>query len=144
MPEYRFNAIASNGKTVIGIVHSPNIFIARQKIREIIQKNKLRLRSIEKKSTFLYKVKKAGLPKPVIGEQKAYTASEVQQALQKLGYEVIYVRKKLLDLQLKPPTSEIVSFVRISADLLREKMSYGEILTTDDQRCYKQSFARCT
>ncbi len=128
MPEYRFNAIASNGKTVIGIVHSPNIFIARQKIREIIQKNKLRLRSIEKKSTFLYKVKKAGLPKPVIGEQKAYTASEVQQALQKLGYEVIYVRKKLLDLQLKPPTSEIVSFVRISADLLREKMSYGEIL----------------
>lgn len=128
MPEYRFNAIASNGKTVIGIVHSPNIFIARQKIKEIIQKNRLRLRSVEKKSTFLYKVKKAGLPKPIIGEQKAYSASEVQQALQKLGYDVIYVRKKLLDLQLKPPTSEIVSFVRISADLLREKMSYGEIL----------------
>lgn len=128
MPEYRFNAIATNGKTVIGIVHSPNIFVAKQKIKEIINKNKLRLRSIERKSTFIYKARKTGSPKPILGEQKAYTANEVEQALQKLGYDVIYVRKKLLDLQLKPPTSEIVSFVRISADLLREKMSYGEIL----------------
>ncbi len=128
MPEYRFNAISPSGKTVVGIVYSPNIFSAKSKINEIIQKNKLRLRSIEKKSTFLYKAKKSGISKPVFGEQKAYNASEVEQALQKLGYEVIYVRKKLFDFQLKPPTSEIVSFVRISADLLREKMSYGEIL----------------
>lgn len=128
MPEYRFNAISSTGKTVVGIVYSTNIFSAKNKINEILQKNKLRLRSIEKKSTFLYKAKKSGIAKPIIGEQKAYNASEVEQALQKLGYEVIYVRKKLFDFQLKPPTSEIVSFVRISADLLREKMSYGEIL----------------
>ncbi len=128
MPEYRFNAISPSGKTVVGIVYSPNIFSAKSKINEIIQKNKLRLRSIEKKSTFLYKAKKSGISRPVFGEQKAYNASEVEQALQKLGYEVIYVRKKLFDFQLKPPTSEIVSFVRISADLLREKMSYGEIL----------------
>lgn len=128
MPEYRFNAIAPTGKTVIGIVQSPNIFVAKQKIKEIIQKNKLRLRSIERKSTYIYKARKTGSAKPIIGEQKAYSAKEVEQALQKLGYDVLFVRKKILDLQLKPPTSEIVSFVRISADLLREKMSYGEIL----------------
>ncbi len=128
MPEYRFNAISPTGKTVIGIVQSSNVFAAKQKIKEIIQKNNLRLRSIERKSTFIYKARKSGSPKPIIGEQKAYSAKEVEQALQKLGYDVIFVRKKLLDLQLKPPTSEIVSFVRISADLLREKMSYGEIL----------------
>lgn len=128
MAEYRFNAISPNGKTVVGIIHSPNIISARQKIKEIVQKNKLRLRSIEKKSTFIYKAKKPGTSKPIVGEQKAYNASEVEQALRKLGYEVVYVRKKLFDLQAKPPTSEIVSFVRISADLLREKMSYGEIL----------------
>ncbi|MCX8056635.1 MAG: type II secretion system F family protein [Ignavibacteria bacterium] len=128
MPEYRFNAISPTGKTVIGIVHSSNIIAARQKIKEIVEKNKLRLRSIEKKSTFIYKARKPGLSKPIVGEQKAYASSEVEQALIKLGYEVIYVRKKLFDLQTKPPTSEIVSFVRISADLLREKMSYGEIL----------------
>lgn len=128
MAEYRFSAISPSGKTVVGIVHSSNIFNAKQRINEIARKNQLRIRSIEKKSTFLYKAKKIGVSKPILGEQKAYTAEEVKQALQKLGYEVVYVRKKLFDLQLKPPTSEIVSFVRISADLLKEKMSYGEIL----------------
>lgn len=128
MAEYRFSAISSSGKTVVGIIHSSNIFSARQRINEIAQKNQLRVRSIEKKSTFLYKAKKPGTVKPILGEQKAYTAEEVEQALRKLGYEVVSVRKKLFDFQLKPPTSEIVSFVRISADLLKEKMSYGEIL----------------
>lgn len=128
MAEYRFSAISSSGKTVVGIIHSNNIFSARQRINEIAQKNQLRIRSIEKKSTFLYKAKKPGTVKPILGEQKAYTAEEVEQALRKLGYEVVSVRKKLFDFQLKPPTSEIVSFVRISADLLKEKMSYGEIL----------------
>ena len=129
MPEYRFNAIAANGKSVIGIVNSSNIISARKLIKEIAVKNKLKIRSVEKKSTYLYKVKKQGSVTGITGEQKAYSAKEVEAALQKLGYNVIYVRKKLFDLQLKPPTSEIVSFVRISADLLREKMSYGEILT---------------
>lgn len=128
MAEYRFSAISPSGKTVVGIVHSSNIFNAKQRLNEIARKNQLRIRSIEKKSIFLYKAKKIGVSKPILGEQKAYTAEEVKQALQKLGYEVVYVRKKLFDLQLKPPTSEIVSFVRISADLLKEKMSYGEIL----------------
>jgi type IV pilus assembly protein PilC len=128
MAEYRFSAISPTGKTVVGIVHSSNIINAKQRINEIARKNQLRVRSIEKKSTFLYKAKKPGSPNPILGEQKAYTAEEVEQALRKLGYEVVYVRKKLFDLQLKPPTSEIVSFVRISADLLKEKMSYGEIL----------------
>lgn len=128
MAEYRFNALSPTGKTVVGIIHSSNIISARQKIKEITAKNKLRLRSIEKKSTFIYKARKQGIAKPIIGEQKAYSAVEVEQALKKLGYEVVFVRKKLFDLQTKPPTSEIVSFVRISADLLREKMSYGEIL----------------
>ncbi len=128
MAEYRFNALSPTGKTVVGIIHSSNIISARQKIKEITVKNKLRLRSIEKKSTFIYKARKQGIAKPIIGEQKAYSAAEVEQALKKLGYEVIFVRRKLFDLQTKPPTSEIVSFVRISADLLREKMSYGEIL----------------
>lgn len=128
MAEYRFTALSPAGKNVIGIVYSSNIFLARQKINEIAVRNKLKIRSIEKKSTYIYRVRKPGISKPIDGEQKAYSAKEVELALQKLGYEIVYVRKKLFDFQLKPPTSEIVSFVRISADLLREKLSYGEIL----------------
>ncbi len=128
MGEYRFNALSANGKTVVGFIYSSNIFSARKKIGEVVEKNRLKIKSISKKSTFLYKVKKTGNPKPIIGEQKAFDKKEVNDALIKLGYQVVYVRKKLLDFQLKPSTSDIVSFVRISADLLKEKLSYGEIL----------------
>ena len=36
--------------------------------------------------------------------------------------------KKLFDFKLKPPTKDIVLFTRISADLLRERLPYDEIL----------------
>jgi type IV pilus assembly protein PilC len=39
------------------------------------------------------------------------------------------INKKLLDIQSKPPHSEIVTYVKISAELLEQKLSYGEILT---------------
>ncbi len=68
MAEYRFNAISQTGKMVVGVVYSSNVFSARQKINEIAQKNKLRIRNIERKSTYLYKVKKTGQPKPIVGE----------------------------------------------------------------------------
>src|SRR5690606_15847700 len=84
--------------------------------------------SFEKKSTFLYKARK-GNDKPVRGEQKAFNEREVREALARLGYEVLSVNKKLLDFQLKPPASEIVTFVKISAELLDQKLSYSEILT---------------
>jgi type IV pilus assembly protein PilC len=35
----------------------------------------------------------------------------------------------LIDFQRKPPTSEIVTFVKISAELLEQKLAYGEILS---------------
>ncbi|BDQ04040.1 type II secretion system F family protein [Ignavibacterium sp.] len=46
----------------------------------------------------------------------------------RLGYKVISVNQKLIDLQAKPPVQEIVTFVKISAELLEQKLSYGEIL----------------
>lgn len=128
MAEYRFSALTSSGKNVAGIIYSKNIFTAKKKVKEVAERNKLVIKKLTKKSAYLYKVRKAGTPKPILGEQKAYTKQEVEEALSKLGYQVVYVRKKLLDFQMKPATSDIVSFVRISADLLNEKLSYGEIL----------------
>lgn len=128
MAEYRFSALTSSGKNVAGIIYSKNIFAAKKKVKEVAERNKLIIKKLAKKSAYLYKVRKSGTPKPILGEQKAYTKQEVEEALSKLGYQVVYVRKKLFDFQMKPATSDIVSFVRISADLLNEKLSYGEIL----------------
>src|SRR5690242_8209427 len=66
--------------------------------------------------------------KPVLGEQKAFTKEEVQDALSKMGFRVLSVKKKPFNLKLKPPTTEIVTFVRVSADLIRQKLPYNEIL----------------
>jgi len=62
------------------------------------------------RATWVYKVQR-GTEKPVTGEQKAFTRGEVQDALQKMGYRVIRVQKRLLDFKLKPPSAEIVTFV---------------------------------
>ncbi|MEJ2493764.1 MAG: type II secretion system F family protein, partial [Ignavibacteriaceae bacterium] len=67
--------------------------------------------------------------KPIRGEQKAYNKHEVEEALSRLGYKVLSVNRKLIDFQRKPPTSEIVTFVKISAELLDQKLAYSEVMT---------------
>lgn len=128
MVEYRFSAENVSGKIISGVLTGDSVKEAKRKLNGILQKNQLTLKLLEKKSSYLYKVKKGG-DKPITGEQKAFNKQEVVDALSKLGYEVVYVNKKLLDFVAKPPAQEIVSFVKISAELLEQKLSYGEILT---------------
>ena len=128
MIELRFNAIKTNGQSIIGTISAPTVGDGKKKIQELVKKHGLKTKSVEKKSTYLYKVKR-GDEKPFTGEQKAFNKQEVIQALTKLGYKVVSVNKKLLEFNLKPPTQEIVSFVKISAELLEQKLPYSEIMT---------------
>jgi type IV pilus assembly protein PilC len=128
MIELRFNAVKTNGQSIVGTISAPTASQGKKKIQELVSKHGLKTKSIEKKSTYLYKVKK-GNEKPFTGEQKAYNKQEVITALSKLGYQVVSVNKKLLEFSMKPPTQEIVSFVKISAELLEQKLPYNEIMT---------------
>jgi len=128
MIEVRFNAQKPNGQPIGGTLSANTYGEAKKKVHQLTDKHKLKIKSIEKKVTFLYKIRK-GKDKPITGEQRAFTKEEVSTALRKLGYEVISVNKKLLDFSLKPPTQDIVSFVKISAELLEQKLPYSEILT---------------
>ena len=128
MVELRFTAEKLNGQTLIGSLTAVTFSEGKKKITRLAEKNQLKIRNIEKKSTFLYRVRK-GKDQPFRGEQKAFTKKEVEDALSRLGYEVLNVNKKLIDFQAKPPTTEIVTFVKISAELLDQKLAYGEILT---------------
>jgi type IV pilus assembly protein PilC len=79
--------------------------------------------------TFIYRVRK-GKDKPIDGEQKAYTKEEVKQALEKMGFQVVYVRKKLFaGKPKKAPDVDIIAFVRVSTDLMKQKLPFNEILT---------------
>lgn len=128
MIELRFSAEKPNGQVLNGTLTSESYGEGKKKIYKLAEKNQLKVRTIERKATFMYKIRK-GKERPVTGEQKAYTREEVIAALNKLGYNVVSVNKKLLDFNMKPPTQEIVSFVKISAELLEQKLPYNEILT---------------
>jgi type IV pilus assembly protein PilC len=127
MPEFRIEGISSLGKPVQGIIEAENPRAAKQKASQMAGQRKFKLLRILPRATFLYKVQRGG-DKPVIGEQKAFTKEEVQDALSKMGFRVLMVKKKLYNMKMKPPTTEIVTFVRVSADLIRQKLPYNEIL----------------
>lgn len=128
MIEVRFNAQKNNGQAITGNLSEPTYKEAKQKIHKLAEKHQLKIKSIEKKSSYIYKIRR-GKEKPIVGEQRAFSKDEVANALRKLGYEVVSVNKKLLDFNLKPPPQDVVSFVKISAELLEQKLPYSEILT---------------
>lgn len=128
MVELKFTAQKSNGQPITGTVTAATALEGKKKIQKLVEKNRLKLADVQRKSTYLYRVRK-GKEKPISGEQKAFSKKEVEEALTRLGYNVLSVNKKLLDFQRKPPNNEIVTFVKISAELLNQKLGYGEILT---------------
>ena len=128
MIEIRFTAQKPNGQVISGSFSEPTYSEAKKKVQRLAEKNQLKVQSIEKKNTYLYKIKK-GREKPIRGEQRAFNKEEVVAALRKLGYEVISINRKLFEINLKPPQQDIVSFVKISAELLDQKLPYSEILT---------------
>ena len=128
MIELKFTAEKLDGQVVGGVIAADSISSAKQKANLIAVQNNFRLKSLEKKSTYLYKVRR-GNEKPITGEQKAFNKKEVHEALSLLGYQVISVNKKIIDLPKKPSTSDILMFVKVCSDMLDEKMSYGEILS---------------
>jgi len=128
MIEVRFTAARTNGQTVSGTFSEPTFKDAKLKITKLAEKHQLKISSVEKKKTYIYKIKR-GAEKPIVGEQRAFTKDEVVNALRKLGYQVISVNRKLLDYTAKPPMQDIVSYVKISAELLEQKLPYSEVLT---------------
>ena len=128
MIELRLNALRSNGQIVTGGMTAPTYKDGKTQIQQLIEKHKLKLKSIEKKVTFVYKIKRGNEPVQK-GEQKAFTKEEVTSALTKMGYQVVSVNKYLFEWNPKPPGQEILSYVKISAELLDQKLPYSEIMT---------------
>ena len=128
MPEFRYQGTRVSGGIAQGIINAKGRGEARKRVKEICRRQSIRLTSLEKKATFVYKAQR-GDEKPIKGEQPAFSKQEVENGLRKLKFRVIRVQKKFLDFKLKPPSKDIVLFIRICADLLRENLPYDEILT---------------
>jgi type IV pilus assembly protein PilC len=142
MAEFRYQGIALSGRMMQGIISARGKREARKRAEEIAQQRRFRLQSLEQKTTFLYKVRK-GKEAALLGEQKAFTADEVRRALEKMGYNVLTIQRKFLNFRMKPPSKDIVMFIRLSADLLREKLPYDEILNLLSNDIDNKSLKQC-
>jgi type IV pilus assembly protein PilC len=128
MPEFRIEGLAATGKVIQGVIEAENARAAKGKAQQLAVQRKFKLTKVIERTTWMYTVQKAG-EKPLKGEQKAFTKEEVQDALSKMGFKVLRVNKKLLgNMKMKPPAADVVSFVRVSSDLIRQKLPYNEVL----------------
>ncbi len=127
MATFRFKGLTPDGKTVQKEFEANNKKQAKKQLDKLSHQKSIRIVDLEKKQTFIYKVRRNGT-KPVTGEQQAYTKAELEKALQNLGYKVDSIQTKLFDFKGGVSTKEVVSFVRLSADLLKQKLPYSEIL----------------
>lgn len=126
MADFRFQGVVPSGKIIQGTISASNATEAKKRIHDLSKGRAFRLDKLEKRSTFVYKAQKA--EKIIEGEHKAYSKEEVANALGQMGYKVVYVRKKMALSIGKPPMADVISFVRLSADLLREKLPFNEVL----------------
>lgn len=127
MAEFRYQGIGLSGRLVQGMISARSKRDAHRRAAEIAKNRRFKLKELARKATFVYKVRR-GREAVIRGQQKAFTSDEVRRALEKMGYHVQSIQKKLFDFNLKPPAKEVVMFIRLSADLLREKLPYDEIL----------------
>lgn len=125
--EFRFSGVSKVGQPVQGTVFAKNPRLAKRKVQTLADKHGFRTQDVLPRRAFLYKVKHPN-GKIVSGEQKAFSAEEISAALRNLGVEVVKVEKKLLDFQTKPPQGDMIMFVRLSANLLTEKLPFDEVL----------------
>jgi type IV pilus assembly protein PilC len=97
MIELKFTAEKPGGQIINGALSANSAGEGRRKIQNLAEKNQLKVRKIQSKSTFVYKFVRSRSEKPIRGEQKAYTKKEVEEALTRLGYQVLSINKKLLN-----------------------------------------------
>jgi type IV pilus assembly protein PilC len=127
MGEFRFTGTSAAGQPVQGTVYAPNKRTAQTKVTSLAEQHRFQLQRLDERLVFKYKVRHP-TGKTVQGEQKAYSADELRDALVRMGVEVLSVQRQLLNFQRKPPTGDVIMFVRLAANLLSEKMAFNEVL----------------
>lgn len=127
MPEFRFQGLNAQGKLVKSEFKAPSKRVARLKVDKLAKSRNISFRSLDQKAVYMYKIHKNGKP-PIQGEKEAYSKGELERALTKMGYKVDRINKKWLDLKGGVPHKEVVTFIRLSADLLRQRLPFDQIL----------------
>lgn len=128
MAEFRYQAITVDGKPLQGYVYASNKHEARRKVSEIASGNGFRVKAIHKRVPYYYKIRKADNGRVLKGEITGFTHQEVLESIHQMGYSVLALNRNYVTFKPPIPEKDIVIFIRLCADLLREKFPYDEIL----------------
>jgi len=123
--DYKIDLKDRSGKPGSRYVTALTYLAAREKANALAKAQGWSISSIHKKKNFYYKVQRGA--NVLEGTQSAYTRKEVIDALKRLGYEIVNVRREF-EMNSRAPMSELVSFISTSAKLLEQKMPFHEIL----------------
>ena len=115
----------ASGKPVQGFISASSVAEAKKRAKLNPRFRDATLVTVRKKKNFAYRVRHGN--KTIDGFQSAYTRQEVVAALERIGFEVRWVRRHF-DLRFRAASNEIVSFVGTSARLLEQKLPYTEVL----------------
>jgi len=80
------------------------------------------------KKDYTYKVKMP-MGKDFNGRQSAFSKEEVAQALQRMGYNNFTITPVLFNIKMKPSSQDIMMFIKLSTNMLKDRMSFGKILS---------------
>jgi len=125
--EFKFVGQSKNGQPVQGTIFAASRRAARQKVESLAERHGFKPRGVQQRRVYMYKVRHPN-GRIVTGEQKAFSEQEISTALGKMGLEVVKVQRKLLDVQRKPPRGDMIMFVRLASNLLKEKLPFDEVL----------------
>jgi type IV pilus assembly protein PilC len=122
---YQIVAKEASGKPVQGFITASSSSEAKRRAKLNPRFRDTILVSVRRKKNFAYRVRHGA--KNIDGFQSAYTRQEVVAALERIGFDVRWVRRHY-DFRFKAASNEIVSFVGTSARLLEQKLPYTEVL----------------
>lgn len=126
--EVRFKGVSPQGKSVTGTFSISSRKEVKEYVAKLAQRHSVRITAVEYKRDFLYKVKMP-IGKPFTGRQSAFSKDEVAQALQRMGYNEFTISPVLFDLKIRPSAQDIMMFIKLSTNMLKDKMSFGKILS---------------
>lgn len=126
--EVRFKGISPQGKAVQGTFTVSSRREVKEQVKRLTERYNLRNLTIEYKKDYLYKVKMP-MGKAFTGRQSAFSKEEVAQALKKMGYSDYKISPVLFDLKLRPTSQDVMMFIKLSTNMLKDKMSFGKILS---------------
>jgi type IV pilus assembly protein PilC len=125
--EVRFKGVGPQGKLVQGTFSVSSRKEVKEQLERLKQRYQVRIQSVEYKRDFLYKVKMP-MGKPYTGRQSAFSKDEVAQALQRMGHKDFSISPVLFDIKIRPSSQDVMMFIKLSTNMLKDKMSFGKIL----------------